>query len=61
VKWLGVIGTCSVVFPMPCEVARCDWDHGATFLSHVKWLGVNGAMVVVFPIPCEVDGCDWDY
>jgi hypothetical protein len=28
VKWLGVIGTCSVVFPMPCEVARCDWDHG---------------------------------
>jgi hypothetical protein len=30
VKWLGVIGTCSVVLPMPCEVARCDWDHGVT-------------------------------
>jgi hypothetical protein len=30
VKWLGVNGTCSVVFPTPCEVARCGWDHGVT-------------------------------
>jgi hypothetical protein len=28
VKWLGVNKTCSMVFPTPCEVARCEWDHG---------------------------------
>jgi hypothetical protein len=46
-----------VVLPTPCEVARCDWDHGVAFPKPC----VIGAMVVVFPIPCEVDVCDWDY
>jgi hypothetical protein len=32
----GVMSSMVQVFPKPCEVARCDWDHGVAFPKPCK-------------------------
>jgi hypothetical protein len=61
VKWLSVIGTCSMVLCTPCEVARCNWDHGIAFSKPCEVARCDWDHGVAFPKPCEVDRFDWGY
>ena len=60
-KWLDVIGTCSVVLPMPYEVARCDWDHGVALTKPCEVARCDWDHGILLPKPCEVDRCEWGY